>query len=285
MLLDPSLGADLIPVALDRMSHMDRPLTSSLTPAETARRFGVTIKALRVYEARGLLTPLRESAGATRAQWRAYGPQQLARLHQILALKRMGLSLGRIGEILAGPDTLAAVLALQADALARDREKLSQALALVQQAQAKLAGGQPLSIDDLANLSKETVMTQPNAKELGKMLMPFADRHISPEEKAALKAKVTNREQIAEDWNGLMAEWQTLMRIGDPTSSAAQDMARRWSAFLVQLPPRDAELESKEKTIVKDAMNDPATAEKLTMYRKIGAFAEKAMVHMKAQQK
>src|SRR3954469_3262976 len=120
MLLDPSLGADLIPVAVDRMSHMDRPLTSSLTPAETARRFGVTIKALRVYEARGLLTPLRESAGATRAQWRAYGPQQLARLHQILALKRMGLSLGRIGEILAGPDTLAAVLALQADALARD---------------------------------------------------------------------------------------------------------------------------------------------------------------------
>ena len=116
------------------MSDMDRPLT----PAETARRFGVTIKALRVYESRGLLTPLRESAGATRAQSRAYGPHQLARLHQSLALKRMGLSLARIGEILAGPDTLAAVLALQADALARAREKLSQALVLVQQAQAKL---------------------------------------------------------------------------------------------------------------------------------------------------
>ena len=225
------------------MSDMDRPLT----PAETARRFGVTIKALRVYESHGLLTPLRESAGATRAQWRAYGPQQLARLHQILALKRMGLSLARIGEILAGPDTLAAVLALQADALARDREKLSQALALVQKAQAKLADGQALSIDDLANLSKETVMTTPNAKELGKMLMPFADRHISAEEKAALKARVTNREQIAEDWNGLMAEWQTLMQIGDPTSPAAQDMARRWSAFLVRLPPKDRSLRARRR--------------------------------------
>src|SRR6185312_16538196 len=125
---------------------------------------------------------------ATRAQWRAYGPDQLARLHQILALKRMGLSLARIGEILAGPDTLAAVLALQADALARDREKLSQALMLVQKAQAKLAGGQALSIDDLANLSKETVVTQPNVKEFSKMLKPFADRHISAEEKETFRA-------------------------------------------------------------------------------------------------
>src|ERR1700760_2489531 len=161
-------------MTVDGMSDMDRPLT----PAETARRFGVTIKALRVYESHGLLTPLRESAGATRAQWRTYGPQQLARLHQILALKRMGLSLARIGEILAGPDTLAKVLALQADALARDRERLSQALALVQKAQAKLADGQALSIDDLANLSKETVVTLPNVKELSQMLGPFREKHL-----------------------------------------------------------------------------------------------------------
>jgi len=261
------------------MIRMDRPLT----PAETARRFGVTIKALRVYEDRGLLAPLRKDAGSTRAQWRAYGPEQLARLHQILALKRMGLSLARIGEILAGPDTLAAVLALQADALARDREKLSQALMLVQKAQAKLAGGQALSIDDLANLSKETVVTRPSAEELSKMLMPFADRHISPEEKAALKARFTNREQIARDWEGLMAEWQTLMQTGDPTSHAAQDMACRWSAFIGQFPVPGAEIKNKEKAIIKDAMNDPTTAEKLARYQEIGAFAKLAIEHWKAR--
>jgi len=263
------------------MSDMDRPLT----PAETARRFGVTIKALRVYESRGLLAPLRESAGATRAQWRAYGPHQLSRLHQILALKRMGLSLARIGEILAGPDTLAAVLALQADALARDREKLSQALMLVQKAQAKLAGGQALSIDDLANLSKETVMTQPNAKELFNALKPFADQHITPEDKEALKAGIVDRELVAKDWHRLMAEWQILVQTGDPTSPAAQDMARRWVAFLGRLPVRDAKLKSKEEAVWKDAMNDPATAEKLVMYQEIGAFAKQAIAHMKAQEK
>jgi hypothetical protein len=31
-------------------------------------------------------------------------------------------------------------------------------------------------------------------------------------------------------------------------------------------------------------MNDPATAEKMTLYKAIGAFAEKAMAHLKAQE-
>src|SRR6185369_6256906 len=110
-----------------------------LSPTETASRFGVSIKALRLYESRGLLTPLRSEAG-----WRTYGPDQVARLHQILALKRLGLSLARIGELLAGPDALESVLALQEQVLARDSEQLSRALALVQSARAKLKTGQAL---------------------------------------------------------------------------------------------------------------------------------------------
>lgn len=34
-----------------------------LSPSETARRFGVSVKALRLYERRGLLQPLRSEAG------------------------------------------------------------------------------------------------------------------------------------------------------------------------------------------------------------------------------
>jgi DNA-binding transcriptional MerR regulator len=61
------------------------------SPAELAKRFGISIKALRLYEQHGLLKPLRTSNGATGAAWRAYGPDQVVRLHQILALKRLGL--------------------------------------------------------------------------------------------------------------------------------------------------------------------------------------------------
>jgi MerR family transcriptional regulator, thiopeptide resistance regulator len=38
-----------------------------LSPAETAKRFGVSIKALRLYEDHGLLKPLRTTNGTTGA--------------------------------------------------------------------------------------------------------------------------------------------------------------------------------------------------------------------------
>ncbi|HRD47212.1 MAG TPA: MerR family transcriptional regulator, partial [Caulobacter sp.] len=49
---------------------MDRYLNAS----EAARRLGVSVKALRLYEKRGLLTPPRTGAG-----WRVYGPAEMAR--------------------------------------------------------------------------------------------------------------------------------------------------------------------------------------------------------------
>src|SRR5262249_4808967 len=125
-----------------------------LSPAETARRFGISIKALRLYESRGLLKPLRTKSG-----WRTYGPDQIARLHQILALKAVGLPLASIGRIMASADTLDAILAMQDQALVRESRRIARALALIRAARAKLRCGQTLSIDDLANLTKETSMT------------------------------------------------------------------------------------------------------------------------------
>lgn len=58
---------------------------------------GVSRKALRLYEAQGLIRPER-----TGADWRIYGPEEIARLHQILALKRFGFPLARIADVLTG---------------------------------------------------------------------------------------------------------------------------------------------------------------------------------------
>src|ERR1700735_2888722 len=113
-----------------------------LSPAETAKRFGISIKALRLYERHGLLTPLRTSNGATRAAWRVYGSDQLARLHQILALKRLGLSLGQIGDLLVGEDALGPILGFQERVLAEDSKRVTRALALIRKARAKLASGE-----------------------------------------------------------------------------------------------------------------------------------------------
>lgn len=73
---------------------MDRSLQNSLDIGEVARRTGLTSRALRFYEARGLVTPLRTYGGR-----RLYGRGELERNQQILALKRAGLTLSQIAKV------------------------------------------------------------------------------------------------------------------------------------------------------------------------------------------
>jgi MerR family transcriptional regulator, thiopeptide resistance regulator len=224
-----------------------------LSPTETAGRFGISIKALRLYESRGLLAPLRSEAG-----WRTYGPDQSARLHQILALKRLGLPLAKIGELLAGPDALEPVLALQEQVLARDSEQLSRALALVRAARAKLKAGQALSIDDLANLTKETVtMTQPDPEEMKALFSTMARKHFSPEDRALLETRKAHEKVAPASWDALIAEAKTVMARGDSASPAALDVARRWRALVRQFTDGDPGLTSKVRAFWREALQDP----------------------------
>ncbi len=257
-----------------------------LSPGETARRFGTSIKALRLYEQRGLLTPMRTRNGSTGSAWRVYGPDQIARLHQILALKRLGLSLATIGQVMAGPDVLGSVLALQEEALAKDAARLARALDLVRSARAKLAAGTTLSIDDLANLTRETVMTRLDVKEMSQAIRPFADRHWTTEEKAAYRATLTvDREALLQTVNDLMREAQPLVEAGDHTCPAAQDLARRWRAMIKPLGGHNPETRAKARATWDDAMADPVMAEKLAPNREIFRFVQRAIDHQKALEK
>lgn len=139
---------------MDRATPLERcePL---LTAAECAKRIGLTVRALRLYEARGLLTPQR-----TEKNWRLYGARELARLSEILVLKSTGLSLGQIGQLLTNRDSdLDALLTLQRDRLADQHRKAERSLALVTSLRAKTARGEVLSVDDLIHLAKEAQMT------------------------------------------------------------------------------------------------------------------------------
>lgn len=67
---------------------------STYTITELAREFGVTTRAIRFYEDRGLLTPRRVG------QARVYGKRERARLKLTLRGKRLGFSLAEILEML-----------------------------------------------------------------------------------------------------------------------------------------------------------------------------------------
>ncbi len=111
------------------------PIVQYLSPAQTAEALGVTVRALRIYEQKGLVRPLRSEAG-----WRVYGPEALARLHQVLTLKRLELSLAKIAVLISGRlAELDGVLELQEEILSRRRREAERGLQLVRSARARLA--------------------------------------------------------------------------------------------------------------------------------------------------
>jgi DNA-binding transcriptional MerR regulator len=249
----------------------------NLSPTETARRFGVTIKALRLYESRGLLKPLRSKSG-----WRTYGPDQVARLHQILALKRLGLSLASIAQLLASSGTLATVLALQDQALVAEARRVARGLQVVRAARAKLKSGQALSIDDLATLSKETSMTPKLTRPtlFHPAFVPHQHKYFLPEELDALAAQDGfDQEKDIAEWEALIADLKALTAKGDPASAASQDLARRWIAQTETFTKGDQILTTKLRNMTKDAMADPVTAAQMPYEKKhlmfLGAIFER----------
>ncbi|MCV0424293.1 MAG: MerR family transcriptional regulator [Roseibium sp.] len=137
---------------------MDRhsPKDTLLTAAECASRIGISVKALRVYEAQGLLAPLR-----TEKNWRLYGAEDIARLNEIMFLKQLGLSLSEIAKLLSGQTTDVSRLLEMQETLQNNRlEQAERSLRLICSLRAKCGSGDRLSMDDLLDLAKEVQMSE-----------------------------------------------------------------------------------------------------------------------------
>jgi DNA-binding transcriptional MerR regulator len=246
-----------------------------LSPAEAARRLGVSTKALRLYEARGLVRPLRSALG-----WRAYGPAEMARLHQVLALKHLGLPLARIAALLGRTqDTLSTVLALQEQALTREQAQLTRALALVRAARAELAAGRSLSLDDLTRLTKETTMTA-SSDDMKALFNPLISKHFSAEDRDALAARPFDQAAVTRQWEAVIADAKDAMALGDPGTPAALDAARRWKALLGQFTAGDTGLAAKAGAVWGEAMADKAAAPGLPLTPDLFAFMGKALAKL-----
>jgi DNA-binding transcriptional MerR regulator len=249
-----------------------------LSPAEAAKRLGVSVKALRVYERHGLITPLR-----TGADWRAYGPDEMARLHQVLALKRLGLSLAKIAGLLEGHTaTLASVLALQEDVLSEEGARVSRALELVRAARAKLASGASLTIDDLTTLTKETTMTSKLSNEEWKeMFDPLIRKNYATEDLAKASGRHFDQEQASLQWNTLFTDAKAVMAKGDPYSTDALEVGRRWRDLVHQFTQGDARLEQGSANVWKDAFANPDVAPRLPVGADLFAFVGRSMQRLK----
>ena len=121
-----------------------------MNASEAARQLGVSIKALRLYERRGLLAPGRTAAG-----YRVYGPAAMARAAQIVALRALGLSLWQVARVLDGDSrSVDATLAAHQETLEEQIRGLVSSMDKVRTLRAGLAPSVPRQFNEL-NVSFE----------------------------------------------------------------------------------------------------------------------------------
>ncbi|QJQ03939.1 MerR family transcriptional regulator [Herbaspirillum rubrisubalbicans Os34] len=125
---------------------------SWLNASETARRLGVSIKALRLYEQQGLINP-----GRTPAGYRAYRPDDIVRAAEIVTLRTLGLSLAQVARVLDGdPESLNTALSTHEAVLDNEIQELVHKLDKLRSIQADLARGQMPSDGELTGLLNRT---------------------------------------------------------------------------------------------------------------------------------
>lgn len=222
------------------------------TAAAVAKRFGVSVKALRVYEDAGLLKPARTVAG-----WRIYRQPEIERLSAILALKQLGLPLKRIGELLRGSGDLAAALALQEAALEDARDEAEEALRLIRAARAKLNGQQRLSPDELGKLVRSTAVSEFKWND---KMEALAQKHYTPEQLAEIRSRgftPEDQKRVGEAWAQIYADIDALGPNPDPSTLQALDIGRRAQALIQEFTQGDPALFKAAGAMNREAMADP----------------------------
>src|SRR5437868_2813547 len=96
------------------------------TTSKFATLTGVTAKALRLYEKRGLLKPRRTGAG-----YRRYSYSDMLRLERVLALKALGLPLKQIAALTRDGAKAPELLSRQRALLAERRQRIDRALTAI----------------------------------------------------------------------------------------------------------------------------------------------------------
>ena len=203
---------------------MEQPLDIS----EVCRRTGLTSRALRFYEARGLVAPLRTYSGR-----RLYGPGELERLNLIVALKRAGLTLSQIAKLTgSGALNLEQLIDAQLAAIAERKAELKEAESLLRTVKSRIDRGEPVDAATFCSLIKNEELSM--SKEQWDRV---TDRYFSKEEKAHWAEHGQgvpggiDHEAYNRQWQELGDKVAAAMPLG-PDSPEAQTLYDEWQQLL-----------------------------------------------------
>jgi MerR family transcriptional regulator, thiopeptide resistance regulator len=238
---------------------------TGLKVGQLAKRTGISVRTLHYYDELGLLPP----SGRTDAGYRLYTHGDIARLQQIRSLQYLGLSLGKVAECLARPDSsLLGALELQ---IARLNEQIEQQQRLrtgLEELVFRLRHEDSISVEDLTRTME---------------VMKRMEQYYTPEQLAYLRRR---REQVGEErirevettaWPDLIAEVRAAVDQGlDPASSQARELAERWMALVQEFTGGDPGIERSLGNIYKQEQPKDIHPAMDPRMREYMAFIQKA---------
>ena len=232
-----------------------------LKVGELAKRCGLTVRTLHHYDTIGLLTPSARSDSG----YRLYNRNDIARLHQIQALRRFGLALADIGTVLANPGShLAAIVDQQIQMLGQQiaqstmlRERLSQLQGQLQR------GEEPELADWLTTLE----------------MMTMYDKYFSKEEQKNFPLLSTAENTTTAEWAELVKAVDEAMEMNvPPQSPGAQTLAKRWMTMLMRDSKGDPRLLAKLNRM---HFNEPSVQAQSGVTLDMIAFVQQAYAETK----
>jgi DNA-binding transcriptional MerR regulator len=203
-------------------------MDDSLDIREVAKRTGLTSRALRFYEARGLLKPLRTYSGR-----RYYGRGELERIQQILAFKRAGLSLAQIGRLTArGNMDLGAIVEAQLKVIEERKSELDDAKSLLLSVKSRIDRGEPVDAETFCSLIRQgdKIMEAEDWKKV-------TNRYFSTEEQEHWAERMKDapvefdQAEYSRKWKDLGARVEAAIPSGT-NSAEAQALYDEWQALL-----------------------------------------------------
>ena len=203
-----------------------------LKVGELAKRCGLTVRTLHHYDSIGLLTPSARSDSG----YRLYNRDDIARLHQVQALRRLGLSLADIGAVLSNPGLhLASIVEQQIELLEKQIDQGKKLRDRLSQLQGQLMRGEePELVDWLATLE----------------MMTMYDKYFSANELKRFPLLDAGEKIIAAEWAELVKSVLEAMNSRVlPESPEAQALSKRWMNMLVRDTNGDPRLLAKLNTM------------------------------------
>jgi DNA-binding transcriptional MerR regulator len=232
-----------------------------LKVGELAQRCGLTVRTLHHYDSIGLLAPSARSDSG----YRLYNRDDVARLHEIQALKRFGLSLADIGAVLVDPgQNLASIVERQIESLAQQIEEGKKLHSRLSDLHQQLKRGEEPELSDWLTTLE---------------MMTMYDKYFSAEEIERLPLLNARETAITAEWASLVNSVREAMESKIPTESPdAQALARRWMAMLVRDTNGDPRLVAKLNAM---QYQEPEAQEKNGITPEMMAYIQRAFSESK----